>query len=136
MGRVVEYALDDGRHTRTLHMSQVWVGVGQRVSRGQVLGLSGASGYGDDWYYGPARASDAVAGAAWRRTRSTSPSTSAPAPWHPRSGWSARTRRTGRTDPSTANPAAQVLDPGTVANMDAWINGENVSGNPVWFRGR
>jgi hypothetical protein len=53
MGRVVEYRLTDGRTTRSLHMSAVWVAVGQRLSRGQALGLSGASGYGDDWYYGP-----------------------------------------------------------------------------------
>jgi hypothetical protein len=41
----------------------------------------------------------------------------------------------GRSDPSTSNPATQTLDAGTVANMDAWVYGENVSGNDVWFRG-
>lgn len=52
-GRTVEVSLDDGRTARPLHMSEIWVSVGQRVSRGQQLGLSGASGFGDDWYYGP-----------------------------------------------------------------------------------
>ena len=41
----------------------------------------------------------------------------------------------GRDDPSTANPATQQLNPGTVATMDGWVYGENVSGNSVWFRG-
>jgi len=53
MGRFVEYRLLDGRTTRSLHMAEVRVNVGQRVTRGQALGLSGASGFGDDWYYGP-----------------------------------------------------------------------------------
>lgn len=51
-GRYIEYRLDDGRTTRPLHLSQVWVHVGQRIARGQQIGLTGASGYGSDWYYG------------------------------------------------------------------------------------
>jgi murein DD-endopeptidase MepM/ murein hydrolase activator NlpD len=135
MGRVVEYALDDGRHTRTLHMSQVWVGVGQRVGRGQVLGLSGASGYGDDWYYGPHAHQTLWPGAAWCCD-------TIDFALYVGSGQVAPDQRVvgagganGRTDPSTQNAAAQYLEPGVVANMNGWINGENVSGNPVWFRG-
>lgn len=41
----------------------------------------------------------------------------------------------GRSDPSTSNPATQQLDPGTVANMDAWVYGEDVQGQNIWFRG-
>lgn len=52
-GRYVEYRMDDGRTTRSLHLSQVLVNPGQRITRGQVIGISGASGYGSDWYYGP-----------------------------------------------------------------------------------
>jgi len=52
-GRYVAIDLDDGNRTRTLHMSETWAWVGQRVGRGNPIGLSGASGYGDDWYYGP-----------------------------------------------------------------------------------
>jgi hypothetical protein len=51
-GRVIEYRLDDGRTTRSLHLSEVWVSVGQRVSRGQVIGKTGASGFGSNWGYG------------------------------------------------------------------------------------
>jgi murein DD-endopeptidase MepM/ murein hydrolase activator NlpD len=53
MGRYVTIALDDGRTTRAIHLSAVWLSVGQRVDRGTGLGLSGASGNGSDWYYGP-----------------------------------------------------------------------------------
>lgn len=52
-GRVVEVRLDDGRTVRYLHMSSYSVSKGQKVKRGQVVGKSGASGYGEDWYYGP-----------------------------------------------------------------------------------
>lgn len=52
-GRYVALALDDGRSCRALHLSQVRASVGQRVARGDVIGVSGASGYGSDWYYGP-----------------------------------------------------------------------------------
>lgn len=52
-GRYVAVDLDDGRRVRYLHLSSVTVGVGKRVNRGTKVGISGASGYGDDWYYGP-----------------------------------------------------------------------------------
>jgi murein DD-endopeptidase len=64
-GRVVEYVLNDGRTTRTLHMAEVWVAVGEAVYTGTVLGLSGASGYGDDWYYGPHAHQTLWDGPAW-----------------------------------------------------------------------
>lgn len=51
MGRVAEYRLDDGRDTRSIHLSEVWVDVGQRVERGQQIALSGASGFDSDWGY-------------------------------------------------------------------------------------
>jgi murein DD-endopeptidase MepM/ murein hydrolase activator NlpD len=41
----------------------------------------------------------------------------------------------GRSDPSTVQAPTQTLDPGTVANMDGWVYGENVQGQNVWFRG-
>ena len=65
MGRVVEYRLDDGRDTRTLHLASVGVSVGQRIARGQTIGISGASGYGSDWYYGPHAHQTLWPGRAW-----------------------------------------------------------------------
>lgn len=41
----------------------------------------------------------------------------------------------GRSAPNTAVPVTQTLQPGTVADMNGWITGENVSGNTTWFRG-
>lgn len=51
-GRRLSIALDDGREVSYIHLSRLLVTAG-RVVRGQVIALSGASGYGDDWYYGP-----------------------------------------------------------------------------------
>jgi murein DD-endopeptidase MepM/ murein hydrolase activator NlpD len=51
-GRYVTVSLDDGRTARALHLSSTSVSKGQRVSKGQKIGVSGASGYGSDWYYG------------------------------------------------------------------------------------
>jgi murein DD-endopeptidase MepM/ murein hydrolase activator NlpD len=52
-GRYVTVGLDSGSTVRYLHLSEIWVSVGQRVGRGTAIGASGASGYGSDWYYGP-----------------------------------------------------------------------------------
>lgn len=52
-GRYVTVQLHDGRTTRDLHLSSLLVGLGEHVARGQLLGYSGASGHGTDWYYGP-----------------------------------------------------------------------------------
>jgi murein DD-endopeptidase MepM/ murein hydrolase activator NlpD len=51
-GRFVTIDLDDGYRTRSLHMAEVWVSVGDRVTAGQEIGLSGGSGQGSDTYYG------------------------------------------------------------------------------------
>lgn len=49
-GRFVTIDLDDARRVRYLHLSRRIVSVGQRVSRGQVIAYSGATGYGEeDW---------------------------------------------------------------------------------------
>lgn len=51
-GRFIEYVLKDGRTTRSLHLSEVWVRVGDKVKRGQQIGKTGASGHGSEWGYG------------------------------------------------------------------------------------
>lgn len=49
-GRFVTIDLDDGRRVRYLHLKSRTVSVGQRVGRAQVVGYSGATGYGEeDW---------------------------------------------------------------------------------------
>jgi murein DD-endopeptidase MepM/ murein hydrolase activator NlpD len=52
-GRYLGLRLDDGRETYSLHLSKISVSQGQRVTRGQKIGETGASGFGDEWYYGP-----------------------------------------------------------------------------------
>jgi hypothetical protein len=52
-GRTVHIDHDDGSGSDYLHLSQVTTGAGQWVDQGALLGYSGASGYGQDWYYGP-----------------------------------------------------------------------------------
>lgn len=49
-GRFVTLDLDDGNRARFLHLDSRFVGRGDRVKRGQVIALSGATGYGEeDW---------------------------------------------------------------------------------------
>lgn len=135
-GRFIQYRLNDGRTTRSLHLSEVWVKAGQTVTRGQQIGKTGASGYGNDWYYGPHVHQTLFPGAAF-----AAPSIDFEK--YVGSGGSVgKTQRVagpdgvnGRNDPSTKNPATQFLAPGVVGNFDGWINGESVSGNKVWFRG-
>lgn len=42
-------------------------------------------------------------------------------------------RRIG--SPSTSAPEGEMLTPGTVGNFKGWVNGQDVSGNKVWFVG-
>jgi murein DD-endopeptidase MepM/ murein hydrolase activator NlpD len=137
-GRYCTVDMDDGRRTRTLHMAEIWVGVGQRVTQGQHIGLSGASGYGDDWYYGPHAHQTLWSCYCYNFCADCTidfHTHVGPVVVEPTQRVVGSSPANGRSDPSTANPATQQLAAGTVANMDAWIHGENVSGNNVWFRG-
>lgn len=51
-GRTIHIDHDDGSGSDYLHLSDVVVSAGQWVGQGYTLGYSGASGNGDDWYYG------------------------------------------------------------------------------------
>ena len=49
-GRYITIDLDDGLRVRYLHLEEIHVTVGQRVAWGEVIGKTGATGYGDaDW---------------------------------------------------------------------------------------
>jgi peptidoglycan hydrolase-like protein with peptidoglycan-binding domain len=52
-GRVMHIDHDNGWGTDYLHMASCDVPAGTRVSQGQRIGASGASGYGQNYYYGP-----------------------------------------------------------------------------------
>lgn len=51
-GRMIYQDLTDGAGVDYLHLSQINVLPGQSVQRGQLIGYSGASGYGEEFYYG------------------------------------------------------------------------------------
>lgn len=137
-GRYCTIDLDDGRRTRTLHMAEIWVGVGQRVNQGQQIGLSGASGYGDDWYYGP-HAHQTLWSCWCYNFCATCTIDFALYVGPPALAGNQRlvgpNGANGRGDPSTNGPALQFLEPNTVANFDGWVHGQNVEGNDVWFHG-
>lgn len=136
-GRYLTIDLDDGRRTRSLHLAEIWVTSG-RVSAGQQLGLTGASGYGDNWGYGAHVHQTLWDG--WYYDFCSSCTIDFAN--YVGSAEPAGNQRVvgpnganGRSDPSTANAVTQMLPPGTLANFNGWIRGETVSGNNVWFRG-
>lgn len=137
-GRYVAIDMDDGRRARSLHLSEIWVSVGQRVGAGQQIGLTGASGWGSDWGYG-AHVHQTLWDY-WGYDFCSSCTidfenyvgSSEPGPTQRVVGSGGAN---GRSDPSTANAPTQTLPPGTLANFNGWIRGETVSGNNVWFRG-
>jgi murein DD-endopeptidase MepM/ murein hydrolase activator NlpD len=51
-GRTIHVNHDDGSGADYLHLASVGVNVGQWVGQGYQIGVSGASGYGDNYYYG------------------------------------------------------------------------------------
>jgi hypothetical protein len=52
-GRRLTFLMDNGEVIDWIHLSSISVGVGARVSPGQTgIARSGASGFGEDWYYG------------------------------------------------------------------------------------
>jgi murein DD-endopeptidase MepM/ murein hydrolase activator NlpD len=138
-GRYCAIDMDDGRRTRALHMSEIWVSNGQRVSAGQQIGLSGASGYGDDWYYGPHLHQTLWDGHYYSFCSSCTIDFApfvGPAVLAPNQRQVGANSANGRGDPSTANPpVGDALAPWTVGNFDGWAYGENVSGNNLWYRG-
>lgn len=51
-GRYITIDLNDGQRVRFLHLSVIGVSIGQGVTRGQVIGKTGASANGNDWGVG------------------------------------------------------------------------------------
>jgi murein DD-endopeptidase MepM/ murein hydrolase activator NlpD len=51
-GRTIHINHDDGTGADYLHLDSVAVNAGNWVGQGTILGYTGASGYGDDYYYG------------------------------------------------------------------------------------
>jgi hypothetical protein len=137
-GRYVTIDLDDGRRTRSLHLSEIWVNVGDRVSRGQQIGKTGASGYGSDWGYGAHVHQTLWATHAYSFCSSCTLDFAKYVGDEPVAGNERIAGPNGanqRPEPKTSSPASNMLAPGTKGTFDGWIRGESVEGNNVWFRG-
>jgi len=52
-GRIARIRADDGHYDELMHLSKFLVSSGTYVTRGQVIALSGASGFGRENYYAP-----------------------------------------------------------------------------------
>lgn len=137
-GRFLTIDLDDGRRTRSLHLSEIWVSVGQRVTQGQQIGKTGASGYGSDWGYGAHVHQTLWSTHAYSFCSSCTidfanyVGQAQPGPAQRAVGPNGAN---GRSAPNTQVPVTQTLPPGTIGDFDGWIRGEDVQGNNVWFRG-
>lgn len=138
-GRYVKINLDDGRGTRTLHMAEVWVAVGQRVARGQQIGKVGGSANGSDRGVGshahqtlwPTHAYAFGSNATLDFDKYVGDEAVA--------GYQRQVGANGaneRDRPSPAGTKLRTFPPGTIADFDGWIRGDAHEGNNVWFRGR
>jgi hypothetical protein len=134
-GRYIEYVLDDGRTTRSLHLSEVWVKPGDRVSRGQQIGKTGASGNGSDWGYGAHVHQTLWPGAAWAAPTLDFEKYVGGGPVAGNQRVVGPNGANARSQPNTSGAPVDFLQPGIVGNFVGWIHGESVSGNSVWFKG-
>jgi hypothetical protein len=138
-GRFITIDLDDGRRTRSLHLAEVWVSVGNRVSRGQQIGKTGASGHGSDWGYGAHVHQTLWPSHNYQFGRDSTLDFARYVGDAPVAGNQRTVGPNGanqRPEPKTSSPSSNLLAPGTVGTFDGWIRGESVSGNDVWFRGQ
>lgn len=130
-------------YTGYAHLSNTVIDRGQSISKGQLIGHSGATGVGTGPHLhfetlpGNPNFGNGFAGRVNPHTYGLEPRGGAPAP-----APASNQRVTGsepvnrRVEPNTSKPAIDpMLAPNTVADFNGWIRGENVAGNDVWFRG-
>jgi hypothetical protein len=138
MGRYAKINLDDGKGTRGIHGAEIWVAVGQRVHRGQQIGLTGASANGNNWGVGAH-----IHQTLWET-------------WDYRFGDGATINfmdyvgpvsvaghqrvvgangANARSAPQVGAAKIETLPPGTIGDFNGWMRGDTVEGNNVWFRG-
>lgn len=150
-GRRISFEITSGERTGEvidwIHLSKIMMSVGQRIGKGtKGIALSGASGFGVDWYYGPHVHVTRRA----RRGLPFSQTLDFQAAVESGGGGgggsnadiAAGQRTVGgngvrhRALPTSQSPeAGDMLKPGTVGNFNGWIRGESVDGIDVWFRG-
>ena len=143
---VLDIIRDDGLLVRNGHLSRMDVVTGQRVTAGQVIGLTGGArgtaGAGNS--FGPhlhweLRWDREWNGGKWVDPRNLNPQ---PRNFGDPQQLAANQRQAGsepvnrRLEPNTSKPPIEPkLAPGTVGDFNGWIHGESVNGNSVWFRG-
>lgn len=136
-GRYVGIDLADGNYFRALHMSRISVKVGQSVKKGQLIGYSGASGFSNDWHYGPHVHFSLWVGtdplkSSWRNTTDIVKYSNS-FNVGPVTRTTVTVGANGRSAPKRSAKKNQLLKgPG---KFDAYTVGEKVEGNDIWFRG-
>lgn len=139
-------AIFDGTYThRLMHNSQFLVGVGQHVSEGQRVALSGNTGLstGPHVHWDVIRGNKVYAGAfsdfvdPWQVLQSS------PAPAPIQEVLQSFQRRVKGDDsanyrdaPNTGANIRDTFPANDVADFKGWVHGENVNGNDIWFVGR
>lgn len=132
-------------YTGYAHLSNTVIDRGQSISRGQLIGHSGATGVGTGPHLhfetlpGNPNFGNGFAGRVNPHTYGLVPRGGAPAPGpapasNQRVSGSEPVNR--RLEPNTQKPPIDPqLAPNTVADFNGWIRGETVNGNNIWFRG-
>lgn len=140
-GRTVNIFFDNGWSGDFLHLNSLNVGLGQHVSQGQVIGYTGGSANGSESGVGNHLhfSLRTVATTCFCNSGNVDPETQygpislSPTQRQVKPGGPEVLRR---VTPDTSQPDIDPdLQPGEVGNFNGWINGENVGGNPMWYRG-
>ncbi len=140
MGRYAKINLADGKGTRGIHGSEIWVAVGQSVHRGQQIGLTGGSAYGNNWGVGAHIHQtlwptwDYAFGDGATINFMDFVGSGVVAGYQRMAGGAGANYR---KEPRGGAEKLDTFPPNSGPyDFDGWIRGENVEGNDVWFRGR
>lgn len=151
-GRRISFEITSGEHKGEvidwIHLSKIMMEVGQKIAKGTTgIALSGASGFGNDWHYGPhvhvtRRARRGLAYSDTLDFQAAVDGSSGGGSGSGSADIAAGQRTVGgngvrhRTAPSSKSAeGGDMLKPGTVGNFNGWIRAESVDGIDVWLRG-
>lgn len=135
-------------YTGYAHLSNTVIDRGQSISRGQLIGHTGATGVGTGPHLhfetlpGNPNFGNGFAGRVNPHTYGLEPRGSTGGGGGGGESLAPNQRKSGaepvnrRVEPNTQKPAIEpMLAPNTVADFNGWIRGESVNGNNIWFRG-
>ena len=141
---VLDIIRGDGLLVRNAHLSEMFVGTGDWVEAGQVIGRTGGAPGTDGAGYstGPHLHWELRWDRLWNNGEWADPRTMNPAVFGQEQPIEPNQRVAGslgvfrRAEPTQDSEHLEGdLEAGVVGTFDGWINGENRNGNPVWFRG-